>query len=204
MGCEIALNKAWEELEKLALSSRSTIQFLTDAYEVNVSDRTILQQSSLLPAEDYLSVLILHYLIGCLKYGYRPSGDWVSFKDIWGGDTYFPAYRNNTIRPLIERLQKDPDGLIRRLSTSYKGKVVEGGDIAIMLETFPEVFIRITIWRGEDEIPPEATILFDRSLTDVLATEDIAVFLDSVVHRIITEYSNISSQFLTLQYSPAE
>ncbi|MGA9098123.1 MAG: DUF3786 domain-containing protein, partial [Methanotrichaceae archaeon] len=172
MGCEIALGKAWAELEKIAFSPRSNVQFLTDTYEVNVSDRTILQQSSLLPAEDYLSFLILHYLIGCLKHGYRPSGDWVSFKDIWGGDAYFPAYRNNTIRPLIERLQKDSDGLIRKLSMSYKGEVVEGGDIAIRLETFPEVFIRIIIWRGEDEIPPEANILFDRNLMDVLATED--------------------------------
>lgn len=187
MGCEIALSKAWSELEELALSSRSTIQFLTDAYDVNVIDRTILQQSSLLPAEDYLSVLFLHYLIGCLKHGYSPSGDWISFKDIWGGDTYFPAYRKNTIRPLIERLQKDPEGLIRRLLMNYKGKVVKGGDTAIELETFPEVFVRIIIWRGEEEIPPEATLLFDRNLTDVLATEDIAVFLDSVVHGIIAK-----------------
>ena len=74
--------------------------------------------------------------------------------------------------------------MIGKLTMNYKGEVVKGGDIAIELETFPEVFIRIVIWRGEDEIPPEATILFDRSLTDVLTTEDIAVFLDSVVQRI--------------------
>jgi hypothetical protein len=184
MGCEIALNKAWAELGKLAPFSRSTIRFLTEAYEVNVIDRTILQQPSLLTAEDYLCVLILHYLIGCLKHGYRPSGNWVSFKDIWGGNTYFPAYQKNTIRPLIEMLQKDPKGLIRKLIMGYNGEVLEGGDITILLETFPEVFIRLVIWRGEDEIPPEATMLFDRSLTDVLATEDIAVFLDSVVHWI--------------------
>jgi hypothetical protein len=187
MGCEIALNKAWAELGKLAPSPRLTIQFLTDAYEVNVSERSILQRPSLLPAEDYLSVLILHYLIGCLKHGYRQSGNWISFKDIWGGNTYFPAYRKNTIRPLIKWLQKDPVGLIRKLTVSYNGEVVEGGNIAIELKTFPAVFIRIVIWRGEEEIPPEATILFDRSLTDILSTEDIAVFLDSVVHRITAE-----------------
>jgi Domain of unknown function (DUF3786) len=140
-----------------------------------------------MPAEDYLSVLILHFIIGCLKHGYRPSGNWISFKDIWGGNTYFPAYQRNTIKPLIEEVQKDPEGLIRKLTMVYKGEVVEGGHIAIQLETFPGVFIRIVIWRGEDEIPPEATILFDRSLADVLSTEDIAVFLDSVVHRIISE-----------------
>ena len=184
MGCEIALIKAWGELERLGLLSRSTIRFLTDAYEVNMSERTILQHPSLLPAEDYLCVLILHYLIGCLKHGYRPSGNWISFKDIWGGNTYFPAYRKNTIMPLIERLQKDPEGLTRKLTVSYNGEVVEGGDIAILLEAFPGVFIRIVIWRGEEEIPPEATMLFDRSLTDVLTTEDIAVFLDWVVCRI--------------------
>jgi hypothetical protein len=150
-----------------------------------VSERTILQQPSLLPAEDYLSVLILHYIIGCLKHGYRQRGNWISFKDIWGGNSYFPAYQRNTIKPLIEEVQKDPEGLIRKLTVSYNAEVVEGGDIAILLEAFPGVFIRIVIWRGEEEIPPEATILFDRNLTDVLTTEDIAVFLDSVVHRIL-------------------
>jgi hypothetical protein len=30
MGCEIALGKAWEELEELAPFSRSTTKFLTD------------------------------------------------------------------------------------------------------------------------------------------------------------------------------
>jgi hypothetical protein len=185
MGCEIALGKAWEELERLAQSLRSTIKFLRDTYEVNVSERAVLQQPSLLPAEDYLSVLILHFIIGCLKHGYRPSGNWISFKDIWGGNTYFPAYQKNTIRPLIEEMQRDPEGLIRKLTMGYKGEVVEGGDIAIELATFPGVFIRIVIWRGEDEIPPEATILFDMNLTSVLSTEDIAVFLDSVVNRIL-------------------
>ncbi len=187
MGYEIALGKAWDELEKLGSSSMLTIQFLTDTYEVNLRDRTILQQPSRLPAEDYLSVLFLHYLIECLKDGYRTSGSWISFKDIWGGDAYFPAYRKNTIRHLIEQVQKDADGLVRRLLIGCKGRVVEGGDIAVEIVTLREVFLRIIIWMGEEEIPPEATVLFDRNLVDVLSTEDIAVFLDSVVHGIIAE-----------------
>jgi hypothetical protein len=27
------------------------------------------------------AVLILHYLIGLLKHGYHPSGEWISFKE---------------------------------------------------------------------------------------------------------------------------
>ncbi len=186
MGYEMALNKAWDEIKKISSSTRFIVRFLTDTYEVNVSDRVILSQSLLSPAEESISVLVLHYLIGMQRQGYRPSGEWVSFKDIWGGDTYFPAYRNNTIRPLIERLQNDPEGLIKTLIENYKGKVVEGGDVAVELATFPDVLIRIIMWRGDDELLPEAIILFDRSLTDILVTEDIAAFLYFVVYNIIS------------------
>jgi hypothetical protein len=80
-------------------------------------------------------------------------------------------------------LKSDPEGLIKNI-ISMNGRVVEGGDVAIVLSAFPGVQIMIILWRGEEGIPPEATMLFDKSLDEVLLTEDIAFLLDTVSHRI--------------------
>lgn len=189
MGYEIALSIAWDEILKLSLPSEHIVPFLNRVYEVKLGDRAIICQKTGKPAEDYLALLILHYILGLSKYGYRPSGDWISFKDIWGGDSYFPAYRKNTIRPIIEMLQKDPELLLKNMVEKLKGKIVDGCDVSVELASFPDIFIRILIWSGDDEFLPEATMLFDSALADILTTEDIAVLLDCIAQTIISPSS---------------
>ncbi len=183
MGYEIALNKAWNDIEELAQAPKFTVAFLANTYEVIVSERLVLLMPSGTPAGEEIAVLILHYLIGILKHGYHQSDEWISFKDIWGGESFFPAYRKSTIEPLIERLQRDPEGLPGILVDRFRGRAVDGvgGDAAIEIEAFPDVFIRILMWRGDDEFLPEIKILFDKALTDILASEDIAALLYFIV-----------------------
>jgi len=150
---------------------------------VNLSGRSVTSSSSNALAGDGVSILILHYLIGHHKHSHRSTGDWISFKEIWGGKSYFPSYREKTIQPLIEMLRKDPEGLIKNI-TIIGGKSVEGGDAAMVLSTIPGVQVKIVLWKGEGEIPPEVTMLFDKSLADILSTEDIAVLLDTISYKI--------------------
>jgi hypothetical protein len=185
MGYEIALNKAWNELEKLSPPSKYTLLFLTDIYEVDVSDRIVLSQLSQTLAKEDISILIIHYLIGIRKYGYGSSGEWISFKEIQGGNVFYPAFHECTIKPLAESFQRDPEGFIMNLTEHFRGRIVESGDVAIELTTFPDVDIRMIFWRGDEDFSPEATILFDRNLSRVYTTEDIAVFLLIAVRNII-------------------
>jgi hypothetical protein len=185
MTYEIALNKAWDEIKALALSPKYTVQFLTEIYEVSVIDRGVLLRSSGAPANEDVAVLILHYLIGILKHGYKQSGEWISFKEVWGGQSYYPAFQDNTLRPLVESLKRDPDGLFKNLMEHLGGKLVEGGDLSVELVTFPEVRIRINFWYGDEELPPDVTILFDRELAEVITTEDIDALLYFVAKSIV-------------------
>jgi Domain of unknown function (DUF3786) len=169
MGCEIALDRAWNELNKLSASEVHKVAILTEEYDVNLTDRLVTSRSSGIPAENGISLLILHYLIGLHKYGYRPTGEWISFNEIWGGISYYPSFRKRTIEPLIEMMRRDPEDLINNI-ISVGGKVEEGGDLAMVLSTFPGIQIKIVMWRGEGEIPPEVTMLFDKSLADILMT----------------------------------
>jgi hypothetical protein len=192
MGYEISLNLAWDELLKLGAPARCIIPLLADKYEVKVNERVVLLESSGILAEQTVSVLILHYLIGLLKLGYHPTGEWISFKETEGGKVFWPAFRESTIKPLIECFQRDPEELARNLVLCFGGKVVAGGDVAVEVATFPEVFIRIIFWKGDDDLPPEATMLFDRGLMDIYCMEDLAVLMMSIVKRLEMKISEFA------------
>lgn len=177
MTYEIALNKAWDEIAALAPSQKYAVKFLTDIYEVKIVDRIVLMGSSDAPASEEISVLVLRYLIGILKHGYTQKGEWISFKELKGGPSYYPAYQKNTIKPILKSLREDPDSLIKNLTGRFGGKLVEGGDVSVELVTFPDVRVKFIFWFADKELPPEVTILFDRELAEIFTTEEIAALM---------------------------
>lgn len=185
MGWEIALDRAWDEIKNLSSSSRYAVQLLTEAYEVNIDTRTVLSRSSGLPAEEGIAVLILHYLIGIQKLqGYSPSGEWISFRELKGGISFLPAFQETVIKPLVECLRKDPDALISNLIGCLGGRMVEGGDASVELAAFQGIYVRVMMWLGDEDLPPQAAVLFDKNLAMVYTTEDIAVLLQFISRSI--------------------
>lgn len=185
MPYETAVKKAWETLEDLS-EARTTYEvvLLGDRYDVNLKDKSIFSDSCNVPAKEYLALLILHYLIGSLKGGYIPSGEWISFKDIEGGEIYYPAYRNSVIERLLRKYGEKPENLLSALER-FKGNKIEGlADAAIEVETFLNVKVRIALWKGDEEFGPEASILYDRNLTRIYTMEDITVFSHFIVGNL--------------------
>jgi len=185
MGYEISLGRAWDELEKLAMPPRCTVPFLADHYEVRVDERTVLRQPSGVPAEEMVAVLILHYLIGIKRHVFHPSGEWISFKETDGGKAFWPAFQEGVMKPLIEGFQKDRESLVRNLRERLGGRMVEGGDVAVEVTAFPEIFIRIILWEGDEDLPAEGTMLFDRRLNGVYCMEDVSALLLYVVREAL-------------------
>jgi hypothetical protein len=184
MGYEISLSMAWKELNELALPQICSLSLLTNTYEIRIAEKAVLLQPSGIRADEGLSVLILRYLIGRSKRGFHPYGEWISFKETDGGKLFWPNFSNRAIKPLVECFKQDPNGTIQILMENLGGRKVEGGDVAIEVETFPGVFVRILFWRGDEELPPAATMLFDRGLTEVYIMEDVAVLLTLVAETI--------------------
>jgi hypothetical protein len=187
MGYEISLNLAWDELLKLEAPQKCIVSLMGYDYRVMVNERVVLLESSGAPAEQIEAVLILHYLIGFLKHGFYPTGKWISFKETEGGKIFWPAFHKSTIKPLVECFQSDPEGLARNLVLHFSGRIVDGGDVAVEVAAFPGVFVRMIFWLGEDDLPPEATMLFDRGLMDVYSMEDVAVLMTLIVQRLKKE-----------------
>lgn len=184
MSYQAAVEKGWKELEALADADNYSVSLMGDTYEVNLKDKSVFSDSCNIPAKEYLALLILHYLIGSFKNAFIPSGEWISFKEIPGGEIYYPAFKDGVIDALLRKYGNNPQGLFGVLERFKGAAKIDIGDAAIEIETFPEIKVRVVLWQADDEFGAEAGLLFDRGLTRIYSMEDITVFSHFVVNNL--------------------
>ena len=185
MGYDMALGMAWEELERLGLPSSNSISLFQDRYEIKQAEREVLLLPGRRQAIETVSVLLLHYLIGRSKKGYEPAGEWISIKETYGGKLFCSNFSRRAIRPLAERFSQDPEGLVKILLEDFAGRMVEGADVAVEVEAFPGVHVRILFWKSDEDLPADATMLFDRALAQILTMEDLTVLLTILADDVL-------------------
>jgi hypothetical protein len=175
MSYDAAIKKAWGDIGELSASREPiALKFFSDEYSIDVFGRKILSLSCNVPAKDFVSILLLHFLKARLEGLPELAGEWVSFKELSGGEAYYPAFRKRAIEPIIRKHGKNPQGIYAALE-KVQGKRLEQADAAIMIDAFEKVPLLIEIWAGDDEFGPEANLLFDKSIRKIFCTEDIAV-----------------------------
>jgi len=113
MGYEQALGKAWNEIAALSREKKFSLKFLADEYEIDVEQKRVLSLSCNVPAKEFLSIILLHYFIQKQKQRVlpQPSGDWVDFRQIEGGDAYYPAFKKRVTGTLFRKFSTRPDAL---------------------------------------------------------------------------------------------
>ncbi len=183
MTYEAAVTKAWEELKGISASERHSVPLLGDTYDVDLKEMTVVSNSCNVTTKDYLTILLLHYLIGSLRHRYTPSGEWISFKEIEGGEIYYPAYREGVIAPLLRKYGNAPENLLG-VAERFRGRKIDVGDVGIEIVTFEDVAVRAVLWRGDEEFGPEANLLFDRNISRLFTMEDVVVFSRFVTHSL--------------------
>ena len=184
MAYTLALSKAWEDLIKLSKEKIHTVAFVNDSYTVDPEKRLMLSLRCNTPARQYTAILILHYLIRKSEGIPAPTGNWISFKELAGGQGYYPTSKKRVIEPIVKKYGSEPEALLRGGAGGLKVKKAELADVSVVLEAFQEVPVLITFWRGDDEFGPKANVLFDRSITDIFCTEDIVVLSETIAHTI--------------------
>ena len=125
----------------------------------------------------------MHYLIGSLKQDFAPSGEWVSFKEIEAGQFYYPAFYEGAIKPIVKKYGTNLQGLASA-ADRFGGKIINMGDVGIEITAFQDILIRLVLWKGDEEFAPEATMLFDKNITNIFSTEDIAVLARAIAYKL--------------------
>jgi Domain of unknown function (DUF3786) len=127
-------------------------------------------------------ILILHYLLTARGESLQQNP--ITFRQVEEGPFYYSAFVRRALDPLAQTFGAEPQGL---LDCGYELGALpdELGDASITLKPLPRVPVTFVIWGGDDELPPQANILFDQSIVSYLPTEDIAVLSSMIVYRLI-------------------
>jgi len=183
MGYEAALDKSWEVLAHDSKAGIYTVKFLGDEYDIDLKDRKVISCASNLAAKDFTQILILHYLAKKINGLAELTRQWVSFKELSKVEGYGAAFRKRALEPIIHKYGANPENLLTALER-LPGKKAQTADLSIVVEAFQGVPVLIELWAGDEEFGPEVNMLFDKSITDIFCTEDIAVLAGLVAWAV--------------------
>ena len=159
-----------------------TVEYLNQPYLITLPDIEISLKGSAerVPMRD--KALILHYFISAK--GTLSANKLITFRELPEGSVYFPTFAQRTSQPLLNHFGNAPHILV---DTAEKlgGHEADYGDAAVTINAFIRVPITIILWRGDNELAPQGNMVFDATISDYLATEDITVLCEIITWRLI-------------------
>jgi hypothetical protein len=127
-------------------------------------------------------ILLCHYLLHAS--GEVPTGEFITFRQIPDGHFYFDAFQRRARDPFLATFGTQPERF-RRCAEMLGAQPVPAGDVGMSFQVFPRIAVQLVLWHGDEEFPPEASILFDAGIPRNLAAEDIAVVSGMLVYRLM-------------------
>ena len=158
------------------------IGYLNQSYRITISDCKILSKESSREAPLRDKILILHYFTGAK--GTPATARLIAYKQLPGGVSYFSAFSQRAITPLVRHFGKSPELLVKAV-TELGGHEADHGDVAVTVSAFPRVPITLVLWRGDEEVAPNGNILFDANISDYLSTEDVTVLCETIIWKLV-------------------
>ncbi len=163
------------------------IQFFGQDYIVSIDDFTVRQAATGKETSSFTSSLILTYL--ATANGRTPSGRWIGFRDLPDGMFYAQAFQGYTGVRLMRELQEEGEeeriNSLRRAAKALGGKPVDIGDIGFSFNIFPRIHLVIVYWRGDEDFPSQARVLFEDSAANYMPTDGLAILGSYLVGHIL-------------------
>ena len=131
-------------------------------------------------------ILILHYLNNAKKEDL--TGELIAYQEIPSARFYLSSFNTRSRDPFIAAFGENPDKLPVVAQELFAAHLASMGDVSVTIQAFPKVPITLIIWRGDEEFPPNGTILFDSSIKDnLLSAEDISELVSMIVYPLIAK-----------------
>ncbi len=116
--------------------------------------------------------------------GTKPTGELVAFRQLQGGRAYAHAFADRTVSRLSGLIDQYSQDALRAALRQLDADWAKLGDISAVLFFMPRFPITLSLYRGDDEMPSSANIVFDSSANHYLHTEDAAVAAGITVQQL--------------------
>ena len=166
-------------------SGRLLFHFLQEDVMVDIEKRCLkrLGETDWETTDDPLLELVtVMYLINVNAI--HPIGrDIVGVKDLKEGHFFQGPHALKT-DSLLKRYGHDLKGF-RRTAEYLEGEPRDMADAAYRLSPFPRIHLYYLLWEGDEEFEPRLTVLFDRSIENVLAADAIWALVNRVTMELL-------------------
>ncbi|MFA5312660.1 MAG: DUF3786 domain-containing protein [Methanomassiliicoccales archaeon] len=143
------------------------------------------------PEKDVLlDIVILHYLKGCLDNDALSKGEWLPFRQLPGGEAFQSAFQMRVVTMIAEKFSSRPNDMIDA-GLKLKGRTETFGSATVILPFLPKLHVRVTVWQGDDEVPGNATVLFQPGASSLLPTEDLSEIGSAVRSALLRASSSV-------------
>ncbi len=159
-----------------------TLPYLGRIYRITWPAGEVFSHGTGKEAPTATAILLVHYLTNAT--GKPPVGKWIPFRALWGGDSFNTAFIKGSVS-LLEDYFGKKCALFERLLLDRLGARPAREARSFVVMALPRLPLLLRLEEGDREVPPRATILFDETANEYLATEDLAVLGQQLAARMI-------------------
>ncbi|MBQ8972249.1 MAG: DUF3786 domain-containing protein [Clostridia bacterium] len=160
-----------------------TVRFLYVDYEIAWPEFAIASASQegialgSLPAQ----MLIMRYLLE--GRASRGTGAFLPYREMPWGEVYLKPFTGRCLNRAAFTFGTRLEAF-RRAIESMPAIALGKGDASCQIEMFPGYDVRLIVWEGDDEFPPNAQILFSDNFPQAFSAEDRTVVGDLMISEL--------------------
>ncbi|MBI4302117.1 MAG: DUF3786 domain-containing protein [Chloroflexi bacterium] len=199
MALDTALSKAIEDWRALnpwvaaakggALYERGRVRipFFNRVFFLHHPDFQAEERGVTNPPSPSIQLMLLHYLL--TADGTAVADEWIAFRQLPGGFFYESSFSQQVFLPLAQAFGPNLEAF-RKAGLALGGSPMSRtGDAAFRFMAFPRLPIACILYEGDEEVPPSANVLFDKSAPHYLPTEDLSASGSYLVSALLQHRS---------------
>ena len=158
-----------------------TVTLLGRSYAIAHPDYAIraLDGGSLPPLP--VQTFLLRYLLECRDVAWK--GEWKTFREMPWGEMYIKPYTGRVLTRAAFTFGFRTAAM-KAAAEKMGAASVPHGDAGFEFELVPGYRMRILVWEGDDEFPPNAQVLYSDNFAEGFAAEDRVVAGDILITAI--------------------
>lgn len=156
------------------------LTFLGTTYRISHPDATVTSETGsavALPACTFLLRLLLEGKPAA------PSNDFKTFRELPWGEVYIKPFTGRVLTRAAFSFGTCIDKF-RRAAERMGGVALSHGDASYEFTLWDEYRMRLIVWEGDDEFPPNAQVLYTANFADGFAAEDRVVAGDLLISAL--------------------
>ena len=109
---------------------------------------------------------------------------WITYRELPGGMFYADAFRGYAEMRLAQAFNGDVEKF-RAAALRLKGDRLTFGDASFEFRAMPRILVGAVYWMGDEDLPSNATILFDAAASHYLPTDVVGALGSQLVSRLV-------------------